>query len=114
MIAQRGYGVKARTRSDKVAQTNRSNGNGPRNASPKPKGKLSYKHKHRLEKLPVEMEKCAAHIAVLETQLSDPDLFGSNPVEFNTLAEKLETQKTALGRLEDEWLELEALKEDLS
>ncbi len=115
MVNQRGHGVKTRTQSDSTADTSATKtakSEGASTASAQKSGrKLSYKHTYRLEKLPGEMEKCAADIATLETRLSDPDLFRTDPEMFNKLAAELEAMQNGLSALEDEWLELEALKE---
>lgn len=75
--------------------------------------KLSYKHKHRLEKLPGEMETCADTITTLEAQLADPALFSQNSEKFSTLADELKKAQETLEALETEWLDLEMLKESL-
>ena len=79
--------------------------------SAKPAQKLSYKHKFRLEKLPAEMEALRADIAAAEAVLTDAELYAKNPEKFDKAAKKLEQARTALAAAEDEWLELEMLRE---
>ena len=75
--------------------------------------KLSYKHRFRLEKLPKEMESFELAIAEIEDQLTQPDLYSKDPERFNQLAAKLEEAKDNLKKAEEEWLELEAIREEL-
>ena len=75
--------------------------------------KLSYKHRFRLEKLPKEMESFELAIAEIEDQLTQPDLYSKDPERFKQLAAKLEEAKDNLKKAEEEWLELEAIREEL-
>jgi ATP-binding cassette subfamily F protein uup len=77
----------------------------------KPAQKMSYKDKFRLEKLPAEMEALRADIAAAEALLADADLYAKNPEKFDKAAQKLEHARDALAAAEDEWLELEMLRE---
>ncbi len=74
-------------------------------------GKLSYKHKYRLEVLPKLIAEHEKIIMKLENQMQDPNLFSQNPDKFTKIATQLETARSELGAMEDEWLELEMLKE---
>ena len=73
--------------------------------------KLSYKHRYRLEKLPDEMTALADDIERAETALADADLFTKDPQKFERNAAMLETAKAALAAAEEEWLQLEMLRE---
>jgi len=75
--------------------------------------KLSYKHGFRLEKLPQEMADKEALIGALEAVLADGDLFARDPDNFSTNAARLEAAKTELAALEEEWLHLEMLREEI-
>ncbi len=109
MIAQRGVGVKARTDKSEKKSSNK-----PKTEHSKPtSSKLSYKHKFRLEQIPGEIEETEALISKFEKAIAMPDLFSKDPDGFTKIATALEQSKDKLDRLETEWLELEALKEDL-
>ncbi|MCF3641206.1 ABC-F family ATP-binding cassette domain-containing protein [Rhizobium sp. TRM95111] len=82
-------------------------------ASVKAKGKLSYKQKFALETLPKEMAKAGAEIAKREALMADPALFTRDPATFNRLAAELGTLRAGLAAMEEEWLELEMLREEL-
>ena len=112
MVRQRGEGVKAREVIAKKATTE-SKSNASSNTTSKSKGKLSFKHKHRLDKLPQEMANAEGKITKLETILSDPELFSSDPDLFNKTIYDLDIAKTKQEALELEWLEIEQMKEDL-
>jgi len=108
MIAQRGHGVQQRKKAEKEAKAAKSK----ESAAPAPqKGKLSYKHKFRLEQLPDEMAQHEADIKAIEAVLADPNLFSSDPDKFNKAIADLDAVKTKLEACEEEWLELEMLKE---
>jgi ATP-binding cassette subfamily F protein uup len=108
MIAQRGVGVEARKTKKEATKSVKSDTK--KNA--KPSNKLSYKHKFRLEKLPEEMDALSSEIAALETKLADPDLYTKDPNAFAKISKDLETAQTKLSEAEEEWLELEMLRED--
>jgi len=77
------------------------------------KRKLSYKQKYALETLPGEMAKLTQEIAGLETELADPALYTKNADRFHTLTSQLEEKQAKLALVEEEWLELEMLREEL-
>lgn len=87
----------------------------PQKGAPAPKAqtKLSYAQARRLDLLPGEMDRLIAEIAKLEGFLADPKLFTESPAKFAKATEALEQRQTALGAAEEEWLELETLKEGL-
>ncbi len=79
----------------------------------KAKGKLSFKQKFALENLPKEMEKAQEEIARREQRMADPNLFTKDPAVFNTLADEMSKLRQKLETMEEEWLELEMLREEL-
>ncbi|MGO4835545.1 ABC transporter ATP-binding protein, partial [Rhizobiaceae sp. 2RAB30] len=81
-----------------------------------PKGpakKLSYKQKFALETLPKKMEETSAVIAGLEKKLADPVLFTRDPTTFNKTVAALDKERAGLAAMEEEWLELEMLREEI-
>jgi ATP-binding cassette subfamily F protein uup len=83
------------------------------NGAPKAKGKLSFKQKFALENLPKEMEKLEAEITKREAKMADPNFFTKDPAGFNKLAGELETFRNKITAMEEEWLELEMLREEI-
>jgi ATP-binding cassette subfamily F protein uup len=73
--------------------------------------KLSYKHRYRLEKLPQEMAALEKEIAAAEAVLAQADLFVKDPEKFEANANALAQAKTALAAAEEEWLQLEMLRD---
>ncbi len=75
--------------------------------------KLSYKQKFAIENLPLQMQAKQAEIARLEQQMNDPKLFAKDPEGFGRIAKSLENLRNDIARMEEEWLELEMLREQL-
>ena len=69
--------------------------------------KLSFTEKHRLEKLPAEIERLEAEIGKLEELLSDAELYTREPVKFKKASDALAERQARLTAAEDEWLTLE-------
>ena len=112
MLAQRGgtkldeRKVRARAAPDAAGASA-----GKPNAAAGSSRKLSYKQKFALESLPRKMEAAAISIGRLEARLADPRLFSSDPAAFARTAAALEAERAVLASLEEEWLELEMLRE---
>jgi len=95
----------------------------PKRAAPKPAARaepsrataprLTLVQQKRLSELPAEIDRLTAEIARLEAFLSDPDLFTREPVKFRKASEGLAERQHRLAAAEEDWLELEALREDL-
>ena len=110
MLAQRGgRGLEDRPKS--VAAEAR-----PRGEPAETRGaarKLSYKQKFALETLPKRMEEAMAEIGRVEARMADPGLYGRDPAGFAKAAETLDRLRGDLAAMEEEWLELELLRETL-
>ncbi len=111
MIAQR--------KGREIEQKNVSKSSSPQTSAPAERGKretkqkLSYKQKYALEKLPSEIDALHDEIAKMEKEFSDPDLYSKNAKRFEELSRLLEQKRKDLEIKENEWLELEMLKEEL-
>ncbi len=77
------------------------------------KRKLSYKQKFALETLPAKMGALAKEIEVLEGKLADPQLYVKDPGLFAKTADLLEKKRNENAAMEEEWLELEMLREEI-
>jgi ATP-binding cassette subfamily F protein uup len=75
--------------------------------------KLSYKQRFALENLPKRMDEAHTAITKLETKLTDPALFSRDPAAFQKTADALDKERAALSLMEEEWLELEMLREEM-
>ncbi|MEQ9145868.1 MAG: ATP-binding cassette domain-containing protein [Parvibaculaceae bacterium] len=75
--------------------------------------KLSFKEKHALETLPQEIAALEAKIGDLKQRLAEPDFFSRDPKGFQEAAAALEQAEHDLSGMEEKWLELEMLKEEI-
>ncbi|BCH22647.1 ABC-F family ATP-binding cassette domain-containing protein [Mesorhizobium sp. L-8-3] len=116
MLAQRG-GTRLDDRKAARAKNGAtSNGSAAKEVPEAPKGpakKLSYKQKFALETLPKKMEEASGVIARLEEKLADPVLFSRDPATFNKTVAALDKERASLAAMEEEWLELEMLREEI-
>ena len=113
MMAQRRGAIEEKRRAEKAEKAKASDAAPAAAPADKTKAKLSYKQKFALENLPKEMEKVEKDIAAREAKMADPTLFTKDPAAFNKLAADLEKLRASLTRMEEEWLELEMLREEL-
>ena len=113
MVAQKGSGVVKRKEavpSTKAEQPKSASGEP---VQPSRKEKLSFKQKHALETLPAEIAKLEDEIAKLKKALEDPQLYAREPKKFEKFATALSEREKTLAKHEEEWLELEMLREEL-
>lgn len=80
---------------------------------PKQQTKLSYKFERRGEELTKLIAKLEADIAQAETGLGQSGFFEKDGAGFNKLANKLEEMRATLVASEDEWMEIELMREEL-
>ncbi|CCM77727.1 ABC-F family ATP-binding cassette domain-containing protein [Rhizobium mesoamericanum] len=113
MLAQRKGAVEERKRAEKAAERSKPQEAAASSETAKGKGKLSYKQKFALDNLPKEMAKAEAEITQREERMADPSLFTKDPTTFNRLAAEMEKLRDSLMKMEEEWLELEMLREEL-
>jgi ATP-binding cassette subfamily F protein uup len=113
MLAQRrGADLERRT----LAETNKLAAGDVATQSPetsKAKRKLSFKEKHALETLPARMEKLSLEIAKLQSKLADGSLYTKDPKTFTQATAALAKSEAELTAAEEQWLELEMLRQDL-
>jgi len=86
----------------------------PAQKSRAPKRKLSFKEKHALETLPGRMADLEERIAALQKTLADPGLYARDRAKFEQASTDLNEAQDALSALEDDWLALELLREELA
>jgi ATP-binding cassette subfamily F protein uup len=110
MVAQRGAGVNARAA--KAAVSERAASPVPP-AKPQARRKLTFKDKHALETLPARMTSLHDEIAKLEMKLADTELFARDPKAFEKAMTRHQKAKAEVNQAEEQWLELEILKEEL-
>ncbi|MEZ5815873.1 MAG: ABC-F family ATP-binding cassette domain-containing protein [Hyphomicrobiaceae bacterium] len=118
MLAQRRGRDLERSASARKAQAPASDkGESPAQKSPAAKPtarrKLSFKEKHALDTLPGTMARLENEISRLSARLEEPGLFTSDPKAFTAATERLAASQAELAAAEEQWLELELLKEEL-
>jgi ATP-binding cassette subfamily F protein uup len=113
MMAQRKGAADEKRKAERQEKAKAVSSASPSQEPAKAKGKLSFKQKFALENLPKEMEKTQEEIAKREQRMADPQLFAKDQVTFNKLAQEMEKLREKLETMEEEWLELEMLREEL-
>lgn len=111
MLAQRGQGVEARKSTPIPKEKSETT---PEPAKRQEKRKLSFKEKFALDNLPAKMDKLKAELAQLGKLMADPQLFAKDPMKFETASVRFGKVAEELARAEEEWLELEILREELA
>lgn len=111
MLAQRGEGVAQKPA--KASGREKQQAIEP-DAPPALKRKLSFREKHALETLPDRMEALRAELAALEVQLADAGLFARDPKVFGNASLRHAKAAQELSAAEEQWLELEILRESLA
>jgi ATP-binding cassette subfamily F protein uup len=112
MLAQRGgdlwWRIEAGAKQPKAARPKAVEA--PRKAE---RRKLSFKQSHALKTLPERMEALAAQIAKLQARLDDASFYSRDPNAFADTSAALAEAQAGLSRAEEEWLELEMLREEI-
>jgi ATP-binding cassette subfamily F protein uup len=75
--------------------------------------RMTFKDRHALETLPARIAALQADFAKLTAALEDPDLYTRNPARFAETTAALEAARQTLAAAEEQWLELEMLREEL-
>ncbi len=111
MLAQRGAGVEARK--GKVEFKPKADDAIPAARGQQTKRKLSFNEKYALETLPAKIAALKVELATLEIQLADQSLFTRDPTNFEKAGSRYAAAAGELAAGEDQWLELEILKDEL-
>ena len=118
MISQRGSNIKSKAQknSGKNSGAKTKAGKNPDKLSANnisTKSKMSFKDKHKLEKLPGEMDTLRSDISQLQTLLADPDFYSRTPEKFAQTVEKLKIAEQGLALAEEQWLALALLQDEI-
>ncbi len=81
---------------------------------PAAKRRLLFKEKHALETLPKTIADMQAQAATLQTQLDDPQFYTRDRATFEKTTAALGALQLKIAAAEEQWLELEILREELS
>jgi ABC transport system ATP-binding/permease protein len=84
-------------------------------AKPQPaKRRLMFKDKHALETLPKTIENLQAEAKQLQAKLDDPDFYARDRTGFENVTVQLGELQQKIAAAEEQWLELEILREELA
>lgn len=111
MIAQRGAGVEAPVKAERARKAKPVSSTLKSGADKK--RKLSFKEKHALENLPAEIDSLRTQMSQLRETLTDPNLYSRDARAYETATNDLNAAEERLAVAEEQWLELELLREDL-
>jgi ATP-binding cassette subfamily F protein uup len=75
--------------------------------------RLGYKESRALEQLPARMAALEAEITTLEASLAEPGLYARDAAAFDAKAARLAQVRAEMAEAEDDWLELEVLRETI-
>ncbi len=112
MVAQRGVGVLARKEGEPEPARAKAESAASAPRAPE-RRKLSFKQKHALETLPKRMDELRVLAARIRKELEDPQLYAKDQARFAKLSDALVKTEGELSAAEDEWLELEMLREEI-
>ena len=112
MLAQRG-GQALQDRARAVKKEPRAKKEPAANEPRASARKLSYKQKFALDNLPKQIAETERKIAALEQKMADPAFYTKDPGGFSKVADELEGLRAGLSGMEEEWLELEMLREEI-
>ncbi len=79
-----------------------------------PRTKLSYNQQRLLQVLPEQIAQTEKTIEQVKSDLSNPDLYQSNPDRFMELSKQLEELESKKETDENQWLEISMLAEELT
>jgi ATP-binding cassette subfamily F protein uup len=111
MLAQRGADLTREARRNESEKPVRA---APEKAAPVPKRKLSFKEKHALETLPKTIAALNAEANELTARLEDPGLYERDRTAFERATVRLGDLQRQIAAAEEQWLELEILREELA
>jgi ATP-binding cassette subfamily F protein uup len=76
--------------------------------------KMKFKDKHALETLPKTIAALNAKAGALQARLDDPDFYTRDRAGFEKVTTDLGETQRKLAAAEEQWLELEILREELA
>jgi ATP-binding cassette subfamily F protein uup len=82
--------------------------------APAAKRRMTFKDKHALETLPKTIATLQADAATLQGKLDDPTFYTRDRAGFEKTTEALGTLQQKIAAAEEQWLELEILREELA
>ena len=112
MLLQRGADLAARP-VPKPASAKFVENRRPLNDPASAKRRLKFHEKHALETLPKKIAALKSAIRDLQHRFDDPDLYSRDPAAFARTSGALVAAQAELAEAEENWLELEILREEI-
>ena len=75
---------------------------------------MSFKDKHALETLPKTIATLQAEIKKLQVKLADPNFYARDRAGFESVSGELGELHRKIAAAEEQWLELEMLREEIA
>jgi len=113
MLVQRGASRLEDRKARSRVEANEASAKAEQTAPKGPAKKLSFKQKFALDSLPKKIEAVTASISRLENNIADPAYYERDPASFQKTIAALDKERATLAALEEEWLELEMLREEM-
>jgi ABC transport system ATP-binding/permease protein len=115
MLVQRGVDLTREQRGQSSEKPAKAPASTPAAAAPPPaKRKMKFKDKHALETLPKTMAALIAKVDALQAKLVDPQFYARDRAGFEKVTTDLGETQRKLAAAEEQWLELEILREELA
>jgi ATP-binding cassette subfamily F protein uup len=117
MLTQRGADLtrQAAKQAPKQAPTKTAKQSGPVATPPQlAKRRLVFKDKHALETLPKTIAKLQTDMKSLQAKLDDPQFYARDRAGFEKVTASLGELQRKIAAAEEQWLELEMLREDIA
>ncbi len=111
MLAQRGTDLTRAVLKEDVEKPARSSASVSPQAAPR---KMKFKDKHALETLPKTIAALNAKVSDLQARLDEPDFYTRDRAAFEKVTTDLGETQRKLAAAEEQWLELEILREELA
>jgi ABC transport system ATP-binding/permease protein len=109
MLAQRDAKPEAKAPPKPKSPTNAQTARSGRSGKPR----LSFKDQHALKSLPGQIATLQTRVGQLQRRLEEPDLYARDAKAFVETTEALAAAQSELATAEEQWLELEILREEI-
>jgi len=113
MLAQRGFGLSPNSKAAKREKKQGEKKPAAEAPGAEARRRLSFKEKYALENLPQTIDRLRATAKKLHGILDDHQLYARDPKRFAEASALLAKTEAELAAAEDQWLELEILREEI-
>jgi ATP-binding cassette subfamily F protein uup len=114
MLTQRGADLSRERRKQETEKSASDVTPAAAGAQPSAKRKMTFKDKHALETLPQTIAALQAKAKALQVMLEDPQFYNRDRTAFEKSTSALAEVQKKISSAEEQWLELETLREELA